>query len=162
MASTSMSTRSGMGNINFTAFTNELEEEIIEVRKELNFLKKEIHILNSEKDTIAEMASTKCDDIDKYLHKEIKYLDELIVKANHKQKAENARIHFQCQQVKQQANEQDDERMQLVKRIINIEDHLGIETGPLEGEEISLSGRHADLADGKFNLKNSVNSISLR
>jgi len=42
--------------------------------------------------------------------------------------------------------------MELVKRTINIEDHLGIETGPLEAEMVSLSGRHADLAEGTFNL----------
>ena len=36
--------------------------------------------------------------------------------------------------------------MELVKRTVNIEDHLGIGTGPLESERISLSGRH-DVAD---------------
>ena len=35
--------------------------------------------------------------------------------------------------------------MELVKRTINIEDHLGIETGPLEAEQISLSGKHNDI-----------------
>lgn len=67
--------------VNFNSFANELEDEIIETRKELNFLKKEIHILNTEKDTIAEMAKNKCDDIDRYLHKEINYLEELINKS---------------------------------------------------------------------------------
>lgn len=78
--SANLSTRSG-GNVNFTAFTNELEDEINEVRKELTFLKKEIHILNTEKDTIAEMAQTKSDDIDRYLNKELHYLEELINKS---------------------------------------------------------------------------------
>ena len=54
--------------------------------------------------------------------------------------------------MKEIANELDDDRMELVKRIINIEDHLGIETGPFEGEQNSLSGKHADLAEGTFNL----------
>lgn len=120
--------------VNFTSFAQELEDEINETRKELNFLKKEVHILNTEKDTIAEMASTKCDDIDRYLHKELSYLEELINKSQIKQKAENSRFQYQCQQVKQIANELDDERMGLVKRVINIEDHLGIETGPFENE----------------------------
>ena len=43
------------------------------------------------------------------------------------------------------ANELDDHRMQLVKRTVNIEDHLGIETGPLDAEQISLSGKHNDI-----------------
>jgi len=38
-------------------------------------------VLNTERDTVLEMAQTKCDDIDRYLHKEIRYLDELIQKA---------------------------------------------------------------------------------
>ena len=59
--------------------------------------------------------------------------------------------------MKQIANELDDERMQLVKRIINIEDHLGIETGPFDNEQQSLSGNHNDLAEGKFSLKTFTN-----
>ena len=59
----------------------DLEEEIAETRKELNFCKKEVQILNTERDTILEMAETKCVDIDKYLTKEIHYLEELINKA---------------------------------------------------------------------------------
>ena len=69
------------GNVNFTGFTIELEEEIAETRKELNFLKKEVQILNTERDTVAEMAKTKSEDIDRYLTKEIHYLEELINKA---------------------------------------------------------------------------------
>ena len=42
--------------------------------------------------------------------------------------------------------------MGLVKRMINTEDHLGIETGPLEAEQVSLSGRHNEIVDGTFNL----------
>ena len=137
---------------------NELEDEINETRKELNFLKKETQILNTEKDTVAEMAQTKCDDIDRYLTKELHYLEELISKANIKQKAENSRFTFQCNQVKDIANELDDDRMELLKRTINIEDHLGIETGPLEAEMHSLSGRHADLAEGTFNLQDKFSS----
>jgi len=42
--------------------------------------------------------------------------------------------------------------MELVKRIINVEDHLGIETGPLDNEQVSLSGHHNELVEGTFNL----------
>ena len=38
-----------------------------------------------ERDTVLEMADTKCNDINKYLNKEIHYLEELINKANTKQ-----------------------------------------------------------------------------
>ena len=49
-----------------------------------------------ERDTVLEMADTKCNDINKYLNKEIHYLEELNNKANIKQKAENSRFQFQC------------------------------------------------------------------
>ena len=46
---------------------------------------------------MAEMAQAKCYDVDKYLNKEIHYLEELINKAQIKQKAENSRFVSQCQ-----------------------------------------------------------------
>ena len=98
------------------------------------------------------MAQAKCFDIDKYLNKEIHYLEELINKAQIKQKAENSRFVTQCQQVKNIANELDDHRMELVKRVLNTENHLGIETGPMENEMMSLSGNHKDIEDGQFNV----------
>ena len=75
----SFSSKANTGS--FIGTIQELEDEIAETRKELNFCTKEVRILNSEKDTVAEMASTKMDDINKYLSKEIHYLEELISKA---------------------------------------------------------------------------------
>ena len=72
---------SSKSNVSFISIVQELEEEINETRKELNFCKKEVQILNTEKETVAEMAQTKCEDIDRYLTKEIRYLEELIAKA---------------------------------------------------------------------------------
>ena len=95
MASLSSATRTS-NQVNFTAFAIDLEKEITNTRNELNFLKKEIHILNCEKDTIEEMTMTKMNDINKYLTKEITYLEESINKAQVKQKAENSRFVYQC------------------------------------------------------------------
>ena len=61
--------------------------------------------------------------------------------------------------MKEIANNLDDHRMSLVKRNVNIEDHLGIETGPLDAEQISLSGNHNDLQDGTFALGSIRQSI---
>ena len=91
MTSGSMSSKN---NVNFIQFLLDIEEDIAETRKELNFCKKEVQILNSERDTVSEMAETKCEDINKYLNKEIHYLEELIGKSQTKQKAENSRFHF--------------------------------------------------------------------
>ncbi len=68
----------------FLANLADLEDDINETRKELNFCIKEVKILNSERDTVHEMADTKCEDISKYLTKEIPYLEELINKSNTK------------------------------------------------------------------------------
>ena len=85
MGSSQMEVGSGKGGVpSFKTFTDELENDINETRKELQFCKKEVQVLNSERDTVLEMAKTKCDDIDRYLHKEISYLEELIHKACNK------------------------------------------------------------------------------
>ena len=68
-------------NVSFISNLQDLEDDINETRKELNFCTKEVKILNTERDTVLEMAETKCDDINKYLNKEIHYLEELINKA---------------------------------------------------------------------------------
>ena len=38
--------------------------------------------------------------------------------------------------------------MELVKRVLTVQDHLGVDTGPLESESVSLSGKHQDVQDG--------------
>ena len=91
------------------------------------------------------MSEQKCNDINKYLNKEINYLEQLINKAQIKQKAENSRFQYQCQHCKVIANDLDDQRMVLVKRTIHISDHLGVDSGPLNLEEVSLSGNHNDV-----------------
>ena len=74
-------TISSKNSVSFLSNLQELEDDIAETRKELNFCSKEIKILNTEKETVAEMAETKCEDINKYLSKEIHYLEELISKS---------------------------------------------------------------------------------
>lgn len=90
--------------------------------------------MNTERETVLEMARTKLQDIDKYLHKEIRYLDELVKKDHDKQSKEFSKFWLQTQQVKTIEDDLDDHRMELVKRILTIQDHLGVETGPLEAE----------------------------
>jgi len=40
--------------------------------------------------------------------------------------------------------------MDLVKRVLTVQDHLGVETGALEAEGVTLSGKHPDVHDGSF------------
>ena len=44
----------------------------------------------------------------------------------------------------------DDHRMELVKRVLTVQDHLGVDTGNLDAEAISLSGKHKDVQEGTF------------
>tara|TARA_B110000305_G_C19143028_1_gene494425 strand:- start:253 stop:597 length:345 start_codon:yes stop_codon:yes gene_type:complete len=91
-----MSSSGSTKQVSFKGFVDNLEADINETRKELNFCKKEVQVLNTERDTVLEMAQTKCTDIDKYLHKEIAYLDDLIIKANNKQNKEYKDFWSQC------------------------------------------------------------------
>ena len=76
--------------------------------------------MNTERETVLEMARTKLQDIDKYLHKEIRYLDELVKKDHDKQSKEFSKFWLQTQQVKTIEDDLDDHRMELVKRILTI------------------------------------------
>ena len=147
-----MSSEKSTEKVNFTGFLADLESDINDTRKELNFMKNEVKILQTEQATVLEMAQSKCEDIDRYLNKEIHYLEELISKSDAKQVIEFNKFNFQCQQVDIINKELDDHRMELVKRVIVVEDHLGVVTGGLEQEHISLSGKHNDIVDGTFNM----------
>ena len=35
--------------------------------------------------------------------------------------------------------------MELVKRVLTVQDHLGVDTGSLDAEAVSLSGGHKDV-----------------
>ena len=56
--------------------------------------------MKQEQDTVEEVAETQCQDIKRYLQKEIAILDDVINKANVRQKAENSRFQIQVAQVK--------------------------------------------------------------
>ena len=57
---------------------------------------------------------------------------------------------MQCEQVKNINYILDDHRMELVKRVLTVQDHLGVETGGLDAEAISISGNHNDVQEGQF------------
>ena len=56
------------------------------------FCKKEVQVLKQEQDTVEEVSETQCMDIKRYLSKELNILDDVIHKANDRQKAENSRF----------------------------------------------------------------------
>ena len=76
----------------FKAELAQLEEEIMELKKEVAYCKKEVSILKSEQDTVEDVANAQCNDIKRYLEKEVAILDDVINKFNIRQKAENSRF----------------------------------------------------------------------
>jgi hypothetical protein len=57
-----------------------IEEDIEALRAELQFCRKEVVVLSSEQETCANVAVAQTADIDRYLHKEIRILDDMILK----------------------------------------------------------------------------------
>ena len=58
-------------------------------------MRKEVHILKSEQDTVEEVSNTQSQDIKRYLQKEVLILEDVINKFNVRQKAENSRFNQQ-------------------------------------------------------------------
>ena len=76
----------------FKATIEQLEEEIMQLKQEVSFARKEVKQLKAEQDTVEDVAKAQCADIERYLHKEIAILDDVIQKSNKRQKAENQRF----------------------------------------------------------------------
>lgn len=59
-------------------------------------------------------------------------MDDCIVKANKRQKAENSRFQVQISQVRKISTELDISRMECVESVIRVQTNLGIEVDPNE------------------------------
>ena len=79
-----------------------------------------------------DVAKSQCADIERYLKKEINILDDVIIKANKRQKAENQRFQAQISQVRQISTELDQSRIECVGEVQKVERNLGIEFDPNE------------------------------
>ena len=114
------------------------------LKQEVAFARKEVRQLKSEEDTVADVAKAQCQDIERYLSKEIAILDDVINKANKRQKAENMRFQVQISQVRQISEELDDSRLECVRAVRRVETNLGIEVDPNEKFQESLQEKLAD------------------
>ena len=116
----------------FTATLDQIEEDILQLAQETAFCKKEVHILHTEQDTVAQVATTQCADIERYLLKETNILEDVINKANNRQKAENSRFFSQAVQTNRMRQELDDERSALVARVMKVQEVLGVPTDNMD------------------------------
>ncbi|CDW71970.1 UNKNOWN [Stylonychia lemnae] len=116
----------GRNNNSFKGILDNLESQILQLRSELEFNKKEVQLLGQDKVYVEQNADQRTKEIQKYLSIELQRLDEGIQKHSTKQKAENSRFQAQigtCKEIRQDL----DEQIQTIKaRIINVENHLGV------------------------------------
>ena len=88
--------------------------------------------MKSEQDTVEAIANAQCNEIERYLRKEIGILDDINLKANKRQKAENERFYLQISQVRTISSELDTDRIECLKQLAAVERNLGIATDPNE------------------------------
>jgi urocanate hydratase len=79
-------------------------------------------------------------DIQRYLLKETTILEDVVNKANSRQKAENSRFYSQVGQIARICKELNEDRQACVDRVSKVQDALGIATDPLEGYKMPLGG----------------------
>ena len=83
MGSSNLSIKSPTGgNLpnSFKTALEEIEDEIENLKAEVAYQNKEMRILKSEQDTIVDVAKAQDADIERYLTKESKILDDVIIK----------------------------------------------------------------------------------
>ena len=95
IAMASNSTLRSQQPFSFKAAIDHLEDDIMQLKAEVTNARKEVRQLKGEQDTVEDVAKSQCADIERYLKKEIAILDDVIIKANKRQKAENQRFQVQ-------------------------------------------------------------------
>lgn len=104
-----------------------LEEMIRSITEEMNFHKKEVQILRSEKDTLENVLNMKINDVRKSLMSEIARVEEEMKRHFSHQKAENSRLQQQITQLKGEKTALQQQLLALQRRISELENQVGQE-----------------------------------
>lgn len=102
----------------FTTALDDIEDEILSLQAEVAFCRKEVLIQKSECETVGDVAKSQCNDIERYLKKEVRILDEVIARQNERQNQEYVRLHQQCNDYLKIRQDLDHSRMEAVKHLI--------------------------------------------
>lgn len=102
-----------------------LEEMIRSITEEMNFHKKEVQILRSEKDTLENVLNMKINDVRKSLMNEINRVEEEMKRHFSHQKAENSRLQQQITQLKGEKTALQQQLLALQRRISELESQVG-------------------------------------
>ena len=103
----------------------ELETTLDNIREEINFQKKEVATLRSEKETLEKVLTMKADDVRKSLTSEVNRVDSDMREKFKTQKAENNKLQQQATVLKQEKTNLQQNLLALQRRIGELELQIG-------------------------------------
>lgn len=124
-SATGKSDAAGAGSASLKGKLLSLEEMIRALTEEMNFHKKEVQILRSEKDTLENVLNMKTQDVRKSLMNEIYRVEEEMKRHFAHQKAENNRLQQQINQLKGEKTALHQQLLALQRRISELELQVG-------------------------------------
>lgn len=113
-------------DVNLKIKLNDLEENIQEISKKMNQLKKETSSLKIEKDTLQELITIKNNEIRRLIAQEISRVDEEMKRYFAHQKAENSRLSQQLVQFKADKTIFNQFLAEMFKKIRDLELQIGV------------------------------------
>ena len=129
MNHTLVSQGSNANTANLKGKLTALEEMILQLADELQYHKKEVQVLRSEKETLESVLTMKTQDVRKTLTNENFKVEEEMKRHYSHQKAENARIQKQVTALKGEKTALDMQLLELERRMAELELQVGTGEG---------------------------------
>ena len=123
---TMMSAGSNANTANLKGKLSALEEMILQLADELQYHKKEVQVLRSEKETLESVLTMKTQDVRKTLTNENFKVEEEMKRHYSHQKAENSRIQQQVTSLKGEKTALDMQLLELERRMAELELQVGM------------------------------------
>jgi chromosome segregation ATPase len=121
----SLGSAGNSGSASLKGKLSSLEELVRSITEEMNFHKKEVQLLRSEKDTLEKVLDMKVSDVRKSLMNEISRVEDELKRHLAHQKAENSRLQQQINKLKDEKTELAGQMMHLQNRIDELERQIG-------------------------------------
>ena len=106
----------------------QIELEIHDLRTEVSYARKDVQVLQTEKETAVDVVKSQTVDIERYLIKEIGILDEIIKKQHERQLVEFKRLWKVSETVKEIIKELEQSRLETHKMFNRVETTVGLKT----------------------------------
>ena len=121
----SLGSGANSGSASLKGKLSSLEELVRSITDEMNFHKKEVQVLKSEKETLEKVLDMKIGDVRKSLMNEIGRVEDELKRHLAHQKAENSRLQQQINKLKDEKTELAGQMMRLQNRIDELEKQIG-------------------------------------